>query len=85
MPEEIILAIQLTKSSYFNEKAIDYVTAQLNDMEVQEVSSIFSAITTNTTGFNSGPEAQRKILRFNSLIIEYFKTNINKLDDKALA
>ena len=73
MPEEIILAIQLTKSSYFNEKAIDYVTAQLNDMEVQEVSSIFSAITTNTAGLNSGPEAQRKMLRFTALIIEYFK------------
>ena len=85
MPEEVVMTLQLTKSAHFNEKAIEYVTSHLSQMELAEVSAVFSAVMANTTGLDSSPQSQAKMLDFSKRILAYFTENIHRLDDKALA
>ena len=45
MPEEVILSIKLTQGPVFARPAMTYLMTQLNDMEVQEATKVFFALT----------------------------------------
>ena len=44
MPEEVVLALQLNNNAFLIEKAIGYVNQQLSQMELQEVTTVYTAI-----------------------------------------
>lgn len=45
MPEEVVLALKLTQGNVFAKNAQTYLTSQLNQMEMQEATKIFFALT----------------------------------------
>ena len=45
MPEEVVLSLKFTRTTVFVQYAIQYLTKQLNQMQIQEVTKVFFALT----------------------------------------
>ena len=86
MPEEVVMVLKQNSSAMVVNKAAEYLNFQLDQMDLNEISSLFSAIMSrHNTVTESTPEFERKIMRLSEKMAEYFKQNLNRLDDKALA
>ena len=88
MPEEVILALKLTKGNVFVPRAMTYLTTQLNEMEMQEASKLFFALTQKRGALSlkdSKGNPNLSTYQFLALMGSYFSANIERFDDASMA
>lgn len=52
MPEEVVLSLKLTRGNVLSEPAMTYLTSQLNEMEIQEATKVFFALSQKSGALN---------------------------------
>ena len=88
MPEEVLLALKLSRSAVFAKPTMAYLTSQLNMMEVQEAAKIFFALTQKRGALSikdSRGEYDLQVLQFLAFMGNYFRANLERFDDKSMA